>query len=120
MAVAKPWSRPGGGESAQAGTFSDDDLASYAGAYTGRERLRGGFEHYRTLLDDGRENRALLAQRKLSMPVLAIGSTHSGTATAQALAPHADHVQGAVAPTGHFVAEEDPDWFTKTLTTFLA
>ncbi|MFF2478203.1 hypothetical protein [Streptomyces sp. NPDC058066] len=87
----------GGGESAQAGTFSDDDLASYAGAYTGRERLRGGFEHYRTLLDDGRENRALLAQRKLSMPVLAIGSTHSGTATAQALAPHADHVQGAAA-----------------------
>ncbi|MFE4723554.1 alpha/beta fold hydrolase, partial [Streptomyces sp. NPDC056728] len=61
-----------------------------------------------------------LAQRKLSMPVLAIGSTHSGTATAQALAPHADHVQGAVAPTGHFVAEEGPNWFTKTLTTFLA
>ncbi|MFE4824827.1 alpha/beta fold hydrolase [Streptomyces sp. NPDC056704] len=102
------------------GTFSGHDLAAYARAYTGRERLRGGFEHYRTLLDDGRENRALLAQRKLPMPVLAVGSTQSGTATAQALAPHAETVQEAVAPTGHFVAEEDPDWFTKTVTTFLA
>ncbi|SES48108.1 Pimeloyl-ACP methyl ester carboxylesterase [Streptomyces sp. yr375] len=104
---------------ANPGTFSDDDLAAYAQAYTGRERLRGGFEHYRTLLDDGRENRALLAERKLPMPVLAIDSPRSGTATAQALAPHADDVRAAVAPTGHFVAEEDADWFTKTVTEFL-
>ncbi|MEW2571604.1 alpha/beta hydrolase [Streptomyces sp. NPDC047070] len=102
------------------GTFDDHDLAAYARAYTGRERLRGGFEHYRTLLDDGRENRALLAERKLPMPVLAIGSASSGTSTALALAPHADHVQGMAAPTGHFVAEEDPDWFTKAVTAFLA
>ncbi|MGW5047585.1 alpha/beta fold hydrolase [Streptomyces griseoluteus] len=102
------------------GTFSDHDLAAYAQAYTGRERLRGGFEHYRTLLADGRENLALLAERKLPMPVLAIGSTESGTTTAQALALHADNVRGAVAPTGHFVAEEDPDWFTKTVTDFVA
>lgn len=102
------------------GTFSPEDLAAYARAYTGRERLRGGFEHYRTLLDDGRENRALLAERKLPMPVLAIGTAHNGTAPAQALAPHADDVTPATAPTGHFVAEEDPAWFTKTLTDFLA
>ncbi|RZU45819.1 pimeloyl-ACP methyl ester carboxylesterase [Streptomyces sp. BK022] len=102
------------------GTFGDHDLAAYAQAYTGRERLRGGFEHYRTLLADGRENLALLAERKLPMPVLAIGSARSGTTSAQALAPHADYVRGAVAPTGHFVAEEDPDWFTRTVTGFLA
>ncbi|MGW4194424.1 alpha/beta fold hydrolase [Streptomyces sp. NPDC005004] len=102
------------------GTFSAHDLAAYAQAYTGHERLRGGFEHYRTLLADGRENLALLAERKLPMPVLAIGSTPSGTTNAQALAPHADTVQGVVAPTGHFVAEEDPGWFTKTVAAFLA
>ncbi|MFD6290670.1 alpha/beta fold hydrolase [Streptomyces sp. NPDC060205] len=102
------------------GTFDDHDLATYARAYTGRERLRGGFEHYRTLLEDGRENRALLAERKLPMPVLAIGSARSGTTTAQALAPHAGNVRGTVAPTGHFVAEEDPVWFSKTVTAFLA
>jgi pimeloyl-ACP methyl ester carboxylesterase len=95
------------------GTFSPDDLAAHAQAYTGRDRLRGGFEHYRALLEDGRENRALLAEKKLPMPVLAIGTANSGTSTAQALAPHADHAQGTVAPTGHFVTEEDPRWFTK-------
>ncbi|GAA2072568.1 alpha/beta fold hydrolase [Actinomadura alba] len=102
------------------GTFSPDDLAAYAESYSGRERLRGGFEHYRTLLEDGRENRALLADRPLPMPVLAIGTAQSGTATAQALSPHADNVQSKVAPTGHFVAEEDPDWFTEAITEFLA
>ncbi|MEE4596669.1 alpha/beta hydrolase [Streptomyces sp. DSM 41524] len=102
------------------GTFSPEDLSAYAEEYAGRERLRGGFEHYRTLLEDGRENRALLAGRKLLMPVLAIGTTHSGTATADALLPVADNVHSAVARTGHFVAEEDPDWFTKTVTEFIA
>lgn len=101
------------------GTFSPEDLA-YAESYSGRERLRGGFEHCRALPEDGRENRTLLAGRPLPMPVLAIGSAHSGTAAAQALGPHADSVQGKVAPTGHLVAEEDPHWFTRTVTHFLA
>ncbi|MEU3027679.1 alpha/beta fold hydrolase [Streptomyces incarnatus] len=105
---------------ANPGTFSKADLVAYAQAYTGRDRLRGGFNHYRTLLDDGRDNRALLARRKLPMPVLAIGSNHSGTTTAKALEPHAVAVESAVAPTGHFVAEEDPAWFTETVTCFLA
>jgi pimeloyl-ACP methyl ester carboxylesterase len=102
------------------GTFSEAELAAYAQDYTGRDRLRGGFKHYRTLLEDGRENRALLKERKLSMPILAIGSAQSGTSTAQALQPHADDVRGVVAPTGHFVAEEDADWFTRTVSEFLA
>lgn len=102
------------------GTFSDDDLAAYAREYTGRERLRGGFAHYRTLLEDGRENRALLARHKLPMPVLAIGTTHSSTTAAKALSPYANDVQETFAPTGHFVAEEAPAWFVRTLDHFLA
>jgi pimeloyl-ACP methyl ester carboxylesterase len=45
------------------GVFSAEDLEYYAQAYRGRDRLRGGFEHYRALLADGRENRQLLADR---------------------------------------------------------
>ncbi|MFJ2557751.1 MULTISPECIES: hypothetical protein [unclassified Streptomyces] len=71
------------------------------------------------MLADGRENRTLLAQRTLPMPILAIGTTQSGDTTAQALAPHATNVQAAIAPTGHFVAEEDANWFTRTVTAFL-
>ena len=87
------------------------DLAWYAGAYRGRDRLRGGFSHYRTLLDDGRENRALLDAGPLPMPVLAVGAGSRGaTDPAAPLRPHAADVRGVLAPTGHFVAEEAPDW----------
>jgi pimeloyl-ACP methyl ester carboxylesterase len=104
---------------ANPGTFDADDLAAYAAAYTGRDRLRGGFAHYRTLLADGRENRALLADRRLAVPVLAVDGARSGTDAAAALAPVADDVRRALAPTGHFVAEEDPEWFVRTVTGFL-
>ena len=36
----------------------DESIEAYIGAYTGRERLAAGFGHYRTLLEDGRINRA--------------------------------------------------------------
>ena len=102
-------------------TFSDEDIAYYAKAYDGRDRLRGGFEHYRTLLDDGRENRAALATRRLTTPVLSIGGRDSVAAhTTEALRPHADDLTGLVAPTGHFVAEEAPEWFVRTLLDYLA
>ncbi|MCI3270715.1 alpha/beta fold hydrolase [Streptomyces cylindrosporus] len=102
------------------GTFSPDDLVAYADSYTGRDRLRGGFEHYRTLFEDGRENRALLADRPLPMPVLTVGSAHTGTAAAEALSSHTKSLHSEVSSTGHFIAEEDPRWFTKVTTDFLA
>jgi len=94
------------------GTFSDEDLATYAEAYRGRERLRGGFAHYRTLLDDGRRTRELLADRKLPMPVLSVAAgLHAPDADPAApLRAHATDVTGRAAPTGHFVAEEAPEW----------
>ncbi len=101
-------------------TFTEEELAFYADTYRGRDRLRGGFEHYRTLLDDGRENRAALATRRLTMPVLSIGGRDSvGEQTTDALRPHADHLAGLVSPTGHFVAEEAPEWFLNALRSFL-
>ncbi|WNV86148.1 alpha/beta hydrolase [Umezawaea sp. Da 62-37] len=102
-------------------TFTDEELAFYAAAYQGRDRLRGGFGHYRTLLDDGRENRAALETRRLTMPVLSIGGRASvGKQTTDALRPFADDLTGLVAPTGHFVAEEAPEWFLDALRSFLA
>ncbi|MFI6467096.1 hypothetical protein [Streptomyces sp. NPDC050528] len=54
------------------------------------------------------------------MPALAIGTAHSGTSTARALASHADNARGTVAPTGHFVAAEDPGRFAEVTDGFLA
>lgn len=103
------------------GTFSDDDLAYYADAYRGRDRLRGGFSQYHDLLADGRDNRQLLAGRPLAMPVLAVGGKdRTGDAVAAGLRPYTTRLTEAIAPTGHFVAEEAPDWFVRTLKDFLA
>lgn len=101
-------------------TFSDEDLAYYADAYRGRERLRGGFEQYRTLLDDGRETRELLARGPLAMPVLAVGGgDRMGASVGEELRGHVTNLTTEIAPTGHFIAEEAPDWFVGALRGFL-
>jgi len=102
------------------GTFTDEDMDYYVRAYRGRDRLRGGFQHYRDLLQDGRDNRELLEGRPLPMPVLAIGGgDRMGAAVAGALEGHASRLTGVVAPTGHFIQEEDPAWLVSTLHKFL-
>lgn len=101
--------------------FTDEQLAFYAESYGGRDRLRGGFGHYRTLLEDGREIRAALATGPVTVPVLSIGGRDSvGEHTTEALRPDVERLTGLVAPTGHFVAEEAPDWFVRNLREFLA
>ena len=102
------------------GTFGDADLVFYARAYRGRDRLRGGFSQYHDLLQDGRDNRSLLDRGPLPMPVLAVGGgDRTGAGVAAALRPHAARLTELIAPTGHFVAEEAPEWFLETLTEFL-
>lgn len=102
------------------GTFSDEDLDYYVQAYRGRDRLRGGFEQYRTFLEDGKQTRELLLRKPLTMPVLAVGGgDRMGGSVAEALRPHAPRLTAAVAPTGHFVPEEDPEWLLTNVHEFL-
>jgi pimeloyl-ACP methyl ester carboxylesterase len=101
-------------------TFTAEDLEYYAKTYEGPDRLRGGFGHYRTLLQDGRENKAVLVSRRITVPILSIGGQDSvGEQTTEGLRPHADNLTGLVAPTGHFIAEEAPEWFVETVRTYL-
>lgn len=70
--------------------------------------LRGGFSYYRAIPETVQR-----ANRKLTMPVLAIGAEH---ATADAplvtMRDNATNLQGAVVPDcGHFIMEEAPDAF---------
>ena len=101
--------------------FSEQDFKHYADAYRGRQRLRGGFEQYRALLADGAENAAMLAQRRLAMPVLDIvaGSPGPGAAHWTRLREHATDLTVLAAPSGHFVAEENPRWLVGQLRRFL-
>lgn len=106
--------------SAKPGAIPVEDVAIYAEAYTGHDRLRAGFAQYRSYEEDARDNRRL-AQVPLPMPVLAIGGAASvGTKLAQSMEPLCEVLTTAVAPCGHFVPEEAPDWFIGELMRFLA
>jgi hypothetical protein len=59
------------------GAIPPEDVAAYASAYSGHDRLRGGFAHYHTLLEDARDNQILLRE-PLRMLVFAIGGEKGG------------------------------------------
>jgi len=85
------------------------------------EALRGSFELYR-------EFPSMIAQneqrknRRLTLPVLAIGGEESGgRGVAETMKLAADDVQGVVlAGSGHWVAEQAPEQLVEALTEFLA
>ncbi|WP_193507827.1 alpha/beta fold hydrolase, partial [Streptomyces coeruleorubidus] len=109
--------------SAVPGTFPQEEVATVASSYRGYEALRAGFAHYRTLLEDGRVNRAWHeAGGILPMPVLAVGGEHStGARLADSLDTVATRLNGAVITGGgHFVPEERPDAFAHELLPFLS
>jgi len=93
---------------------------TYIAAYSRPGALRAGFAWYRAIPETIRQNK-LRAQRRLAMPVLAIGAEH---ATADApmltLQPHADDLRGSIVPgCGHFIMEEAPQAFLEQLLPFL-
>ena len=91
----------------------------YAAAYAGRAKLRAGFALYRAMFQDAEDNRALAAH-PLTMPVLAIGGEHGARDWVEgSLRAVARDVTGLVAPdSGHWLAEEVPDWLTARLLAF--
>ncbi|VWD60400.1 alpha/beta fold hydrolase [Burkholderia contaminans] len=92
----------------------------YIDAYSAPGGLRGGFAYYRAIPETIRQNQAR-AQRKLTMPVLAIGAEHAtGDAPLVTMRDNATDLQGAVVPDcGHFIMEEAPDAFVGHLLPFL-
>ncbi|HDR9484644.1 TPA: alpha/beta hydrolase [Burkholderia aenigmatica] len=92
----------------------------YIDAYSAPGGLRGGFSYYRAIPETIRQNQAR-AQRKLAMPVLAIGAEHAtGDAPLVTMRDNATDLQGAVVPDcGHFIMEEAPDAFIGHLLPFL-
>ena len=106
-------------QAARPGAISDDELSTYAMAYAGRARLSAGFGYYRSVLKDGETNR-LLAERKLSIPVLAIGGeTGAGEWVGGSFGQVATTVISEVVPQcGHWIADECPEWLAKRLTDF--
>lgn len=111
------------GLTANEDAFPSADLDAMAAAYTGREALHAGFQHYRTLLADGEANAAWrTAGGRLAMPVLAMGGEQAvGTRLADSMRVAAPHlIPAVVAGSGHFIPEEQPEAFLRVLLPFLA
>ena len=66
-------------------------------------------EIYRATLDDADQNREA-AKKKLTMPVLAVGSEYFiGADNERQMREVAEDVRGVILPWGHQLAEEDPE-----------
>jgi pimeloyl-ACP methyl ester carboxylesterase len=76
------------------------------------------FEQFKAFPQDGVDGRALLAEGKLKMPVLALGGEKSyGAGMATELEFVASNVKGGVTPnSGHWIMEENPAATTKLIT----
>lgn len=91
----------------------------YAKLYAQPQAIHDAFEQFKAFSQDGEDNRALLAQGKLTMPVLALGAEQSsGDLMKQDLEQVATHVEGGIVPdSGHWVMEENPEATTKLSST---
>jgi len=109
---------------ASAGTtkLPDDAVKYYVDTLAADpDALRGSFEFYRAIPTSAAQNEER-KNRRLIMPVLALGGEQSGGENAaNAMKLVADDVRSVVlAGSGHWVAEQAPDQLLDALTVFLA
>lgn len=101
--------------------ITPDDLDVYVRNYRQPGAARAAMGYYRALYADAKWNREL-AGRKLAIPVLAIGGAFSlGAEVGVCMCRLAENVESDIAAdSGHWIAEERPQWLTKRLIAFLA
>jgi pimeloyl-ACP methyl ester carboxylesterase len=94
-------------------------IAEYAAQLRQPGHTRASFEYFRAMHDDVAET-IHHRDTPLTIPVLAIGAEGTfGQMVHDQVVRYAADVTGHIAPTGHWVAEEDPAYLTERLLTFL-
>jgi pimeloyl-ACP methyl ester carboxylesterase len=99
--------------------ITEADIDTYVSTYSAPGGMRAGFEYYRafpTTLEQIKEH----SNVKLTMPVLALGGEFSfGIAALTSMKSLATDVRGGVVPlSGHWIAEERPDFLVNELAKF--
>jgi pimeloyl-ACP methyl ester carboxylesterase len=104
-----------------AGAIDDADLDEFARAFARPDGWGGAGGLYRSMLREGDEVRALVAERGLAVPTLAVGGI-SGSFTADTLSQVAGgEVRSVVLDgVGHYVALEAPEALAAALLDFVA
>lgn len=100
--------------------ISEEAIAEYARHYAAPGGMTAGFNYYRALVEDGRLA-ASFRGNTLTMPVMAMAGRHGvGSKLADVLRSEAPDLISIIAEeSGHFVAEEVPDFFQEHLARFL-
>jgi pimeloyl-ACP methyl ester carboxylesterase len=100
---------------------SEAAIAEYARHYATPGGMAAGFAFYRALPEDARLA-ASLADETLAMPVMTIAGRHGvGARLEDAARRQARDLTAAIAEdSGHFVADEAPDFFCERIARFLA
>ncbi|GAB3892621.1 alpha/beta hydrolase [Kibdelosporangium lantanae] len=97
-----------------------DIRTAFIDAYAGPEALRCAFSYYRALPTTARQLDDAVADRRLTMPTLAIGAHPVGTALEQQLRPITDDLTGHVVPDcGHIIPLDRPRELLRLVTPFL-
>jgi pimeloyl-ACP methyl ester carboxylesterase len=99
--------------------ITEADIDEYVSHYSAPGGMRAGFEYYRALPIDAEQNKEH-SRVKLPMPVLVLGGEYSfGTAALESMRSLASDVRGGIVPlSGHWIAEERPDFLVEQLAKF--
>ena len=108
--------------SADPKSFPEASRAHYARLYARPGAMHAGFEQFKAFDQDVIDNKAFVAQGKLTMPVLALGGEKSfGPMMAVVMRAAATNVaEGIVPHSGHWIMEENPAATIALVTDFLA
>jgi hypothetical protein len=102
------------------GGVDEQAIAEYAAQLRQPGHTRASFEYFRTMHADVAETIHHRA-KTLTIPVLAMGAEGTmGQMVRDQVVNYANNVTGDIAPTGHWVAEEDPAYLTARLLDFLS
>lgn len=103
--------------------ISEEAQKEYIRAYSQPGAMRAGFNYYREMARNARDNKAFIAQGKLAMPILVYGGGNKIVGRAMYAVDSwqraASDVRGGVAEgCGHWIPEERPGWVVERLLEF--
>jgi pimeloyl-ACP methyl ester carboxylesterase len=99
--------------------ITPEDREEYIKQYSKPGALRAGFEYYRAVFEDAKQNKEY-AKQKLEIPILTIGGEAAlGNLTTTTFQKVANNVTGiTLSNTGHFIPEERPNVVIKQILDF--
>jgi len=105
--------------------ISEDAQLEYIRTYSQPGAMRAGFNYYREMPRDAKDNQAFIKQGKLQMPILVYGggakNVGRGLFAMDSWQRVASDVRGGVAEgCGHWIPEERPAWVVERLQEFFA